>query len=319
MTLLDAFLLALFVLAAVDGWRTGFLLLLADLAAFGLGLASAFHFGVPAGELAGRLLPMSVGLRPFFGFAVLFLLTVGVARFALRPVRQRLAAFPVRDIGLDRAAGALLNVAKQWLALAVILNLLLFLPGLGTAARAIRAARLAPLFVLGRAEFEAALARVIAPAVYDTQDILTTKTISDVAIPVTAPVGTLTDDREAEQALLGLLNAERTSRGLAPLAWSEPLAQAARLQSRDMWRRQYFAHVNPDGADPFARLHQAGIVYLVAGENLALAPSTPIAHQGLMDSPEHRDNILSPEYQQVGIGVIRNGLYGAMFTQEFTN
>ncbi len=61
------------------------------------------------------------------------------------------------------------------------------------------------------------------------------------------------------------------------------------------------------------------ITYGYAGENLALAPSTELAMQGLMNSPGHRKNILSPNFTKVGIGVMDGGIYGKMFTQEFTD
>ena len=54
-------------------------------------------------------------------------------------------------------------------------------------------------------------------------------------------------------------------------------------------------------------------------ENLALAPNVDIAHKGLMNSPGHRANILSPSFGRVGIGVIDGGGYGKMFAQEFAD
>ena len=66
-------------------------------------------------------------------------------------------------------------------------------------------------------------------------------------------------------------------------------------------------------------MQKAGINYQYAGENLALAPSTSLAMQGLMNSPGHRANILSPNFHKVGIGVIDGGIYGEMYTQDFTN
>ncbi len=81
----------------------------------------------------------------------------------------------------------------------------------------------------------------------------------------------------------------------------------------------YFAHQSPDGRDPFDRLQAAGIHYLAAGENLALAPDVHAAHTGLMSSPGHRANILRPAFNRVGIGALRASPYGVMFTQEFTN
>jgi uncharacterized protein YkwD len=66
-------------------------------------------------------------------------------------------------------------------------------------------------------------------------------------------------------------------------------------------------------------MSKVGIRYSFAGENLAFAPSTEFAMTGLMNSPEHRENILSPNYTRVGIGVIDAGIYGKMFTQEFAD
>ena len=313
------FIIILFILLALfDGWRAGFFTLLIDLAAFLIGLAMAFAFSVQLGNLFGGWLNLSVGLRPFLGFALIFLVVTTLIRLASRTIQARLLKSMHLTIP-NRIAGATLNVAKQALALAVMLNLFLFLPIIPFVRRNIQASRLAPYLLVDRPFAEGVITRVIAPAVFEAQDFLTTKTISDESVTLHTPVENLTDDRIAEQAMLLLVNHERSSRGLLALAWNEQLAQVARLQSRDMWRRQYFAHINPDGADPFARLHQANINYLVAGENLALAPNTTIAHKGLMDSPEHKDNILASDYSQIGIGVVRNALYGEMFTQEFTN
>jgi uncharacterized protein YkwD len=66
-------------------------------------------------------------------------------------------------------------------------------------------------------------------------------------------------------------------------------------------------------------MDKAGVKYTVAGENLALAPDVNIAHNGLMNSPGHKANILTPEFRKVDMGVINGGKYGEMFSQEFTD
>jgi uncharacterized protein YkwD len=99
----------------------------------------------------------------------------------------------------------------------------------------------------------------------------------------------------------------------------EKLQEVARAHGEDMFARGYFAHNTPEGKTPFDRMNEAGIKYVVAGENLALAPNLETAHQGLMDSKGHRENILSTDYGKVGIGVIDGGKYGEIFVQEFTN
>ena len=86
-----------------------------------------------------------------------------------------------------------------------------------------------------------------------------------------------------------------------------------------MFEKGFFSHYNLQGESPFDRMDKAGISYVAAGENLALTPTVAIAHQGLMDSPGHRANILSPDFGRIGIGVIDGGIYGKMFVQEFTN
>ncbi|MEK7065349.1 MAG: CAP domain-containing protein, partial [Patescibacteria group bacterium] len=78
-------------------------------------------------------------------------------------------------------------------------------------------------------------------------------------------------------------------------------------------------HVNPEGKDAGDRLGDGGVTYFVAGENLAYAPDVATAHEGLMNSEGHRKNILEPQFRKVGIGVIDGGVYGEMFTQNFTD
>jgi uncharacterized protein YkwD len=61
------------------------------------------------------------------------------------------------------------------------------------------------------------------------------------------------------------------------------------------------------------------IVFLTAGENIALAQTLSVAHTGLMNSPGHRANILNPAYGRLGIGILDGGIYGLMITQNFRN
>lgn len=124
---------------------------------------------------------------------------------------------------------------------------------------------------------------------------------------------------DLERRMLVLLNEEREEAGLKPLLPDPEVSEVARAHSRDMFARAYFAHVNPDGEDPFDRMQGAGIKYRAAGENLALAQTLQIAHTGLMNSPGHRANILRPGFGRVGIGILDGGVRGLMVTQKFRN
>lgn len=138
-----------------------------------------------------------------------------------------------------------------------------------------------------------------------------------VQLPFSVKDPKVRESLEAEMLLM--INEERAKEGLQPLVADTQLREVARLHSRDMFARSYFSHVTPDGLTPFDRIRQADIPFRTAGENLALAQTLAIAHQGLMDSPGHRANILKSSFGRVGIGILDGGIYGLMVTQKFRN
>jgi uncharacterized protein YkwD len=75
-----------------------------------------------------------------------------------------------------------------------------------------------------------------------------------------------------------------------------------------MFARGYFAHETPEGRSPFDRMSADGVKFMTAGENLALAPTLQVAHNGLMKSPGHRANILAKDFGRVGIGILDGGI-----------
>lgn len=124
---------------------------------------------------------------------------------------------------------------------------------------------------------------------------------------------------EDEDKMLTLLNLERVKVGLKPVVMDPQLLEVARKHSRDMFERGYFSHYTPEGKNPFQRMDEDKVQYQAAGENLAFAPTVEIAHQGLMNSKGHRENMLNQNFGKVGIGVIDGGFYGRMFSQEFAD
>lgn len=124
-------------------------------------------------------------------------------------------------------------------------------------------------------------------------------------------------DLEAE--MLVLINRERAKENLKPLKADPEIAEVALAHSADMFTRGYFSHYTPERKDPFDRMRAGKIRFWVAGENLALAQTLNIAHEGLMKSPGHRANILNRSFGRVGIGILDGGIYGLMITQNFRN
>ncbi|MEW6697341.1 MAG: CAP domain-containing protein [Bacillota bacterium] len=132
--------------------------------------------------------------------------------------------------------------------------------------------------------------------------------------PATQPSNVSVAD---EQAMLDLINKERSAVGLKPLDYDAKLTELARLKAQDMITNKYFSHTSPTYGSPFDMMKNAGVTYRYAGENLAGAPDVNTAHKNLMNSPSHKANILKPEYTKVGIGVVSGGPYGKMFVQMF--
>ncbi|MBP2072953.1 CAP domain-containing protein [Thermoanaerobacterium butyriciformans] len=109
-----------------------------------------------------------------------------------------------------------------------------------------------------------------------------------------------------EKQLVDLINKERTSRGLSPLTIDENLSKVARIKAEDMKSNNYFSHTSPTYGSPFDMMKQFGISYNSAAENIAENSDVVSAHYALMNSSGHRDNILNPYFNKVGVGVVSN-------------
>ncbi len=114
-------------------------------------------------------------------------------------------------------------------------------------------------------------------------------------------------DVAAEQEIFHLLNQERTRRGLEPLRMEPLLVAGARRHSQLMAEQGTLSHQFRGEPDLNGRLAPTGLHFDVSGENVAVNSSAAGAHRGLMGSPPHRENILNPRYNAIGIGVLRSG------------
>jgi uncharacterized protein YkwD len=116
---------------------------------------------------------------------------------------------------------------------------------------------------------------------------------------------------DAAYALLCDMNALRQRNGLQPLRWNWYLWAAAQRMANEMTKKQFFAHVTPDGRTLADRVEptgytRSGATNLLA-ENLAwgrneLASPLAVAF-GWLNSPEHRENLLDPTLKEVGVGI----------------
>ncbi len=110
-------------------------------------------------------------------------------------------------------------------------------------------------------------------------------------------------DISSEQ-LLFLTNKERQNIGVGSLVINDKLSQAASAKAQDMFEYNYWAHNSPTGKTPWVFIRNSGYRYVYAGENLARGfTRAEDAIKAWMESPDHRSNMLSSNYKDVGFAV----------------
>jgi hypothetical protein len=115
----------------------------------------------------------------------------------------------------------------------------------------------------------------------------------------------------SQDELLTLTNQKRKEIGLPPLILNGVLSQAAAGKAADMFGKDYWAHVAPDGTTPWVFIKNAGYNYIYAGENLARGYSSPPeVVNAWMASPTHKENMLSAKYNDVGFAIETGKLSG---------
>ena len=108
-----------------------------------------------------------------------------------------------------------------------------------------------------------------------------------------------------------LTNQQRASAGLNKLSNNAKLAAAAQAKANNMFEEQYWDHYGPNGETPWMFISQAGYTYVYAGENLAKGFRTAEGvHEAWMASPTHKENIMSPNYKDIGVAVVQGTLLG---------
>jgi len=121
-----------------------------------------------------------------------------------------------------------------------------------------------------------------------------------------------------EYQLFDLTNATRVYNGLSILEWEENVRETARKHSADMAENQFFSHTNLANQSFSDRMIEDGIRFRLAGENLAYGQFNSIfAHQGLMNSAGHRENILHDGFTKLGVGVAFNRDQHPFYTENF--
>ena len=120
--------------------------------------------------------------------------------------------------------------------------------------------------------------------------------------------------------IVALSNQDRAGAGTGALTYDAALSRAAQAKANDMAANGYFAHVDPQGRQPWYWMKKAGYYYTSAGENLAVNFSdADTLNSAWMNSPLHKANIMSSKYSRIGIGIAHGTYQGkpATFVVQF--
>ncbi len=120
------------------------------------------------------------------------------------------------------------------------------------------------------------------------------------AVGVAHPAGAQAYVPGEETAMIGLVNGVRAAKGLQKLVKHDQLRSMARGQADRMEAKGNIFHNLDLGGDITSR----GLEWLRVGENVGMGPTLTLIHEALLKSPKHYENIVRPEYNSVGIGVV---------------
>ncbi len=303
-----------------QGWEEGLIYLATSFFAFALalwlaivsnGMVSAFlvnKFGI-ASTWSSVIAYVGVAFMTHLFISQLLLL--GISRLPDNVVHSKYTNW----------LGAIVSILNGIVIAALLLLVALALPFRGTVKTDIQQSTIGRIIVDAARQYGGPISSVIdqagqAATKFITIDPGSTETIK---LDVAPKASELKVDVVDERTMVNMVNAERIAAGVQPVTATDALTTEARDHSSDMFLRRYFSHITPEGKGPGDRLTAAGISFTAAGENLAYAPTVEQAHTGLMNSPEHKKNILDPEFHQIGIGIISTDSFGIMVTQDFTN
>ena len=111
------------------------------------------------------------------------------------------------------------------------------------------------------------------------------------------------------ERIAGLVNSERESYGLDPVALSPVLSEAANTRAKEIITS--FSHTRPNGTSCFTAISELGVKYSAAAENIAYGQKSPESvMKAWMNSQGHRANILNSDMEYIGVGAVyENGIY----------
>lgn len=143
------------------------------------------------------------------------------------------------------------------------------------------------------------------------------KTVETSSTPVLDNYMSDTQLSQDERIFLNLINNKRMEKNLLEFEVDQTLLNIARLKCQDIAKNNYFSHISPTYGSLYQMLQNNNFSYSKASENIARAINADTALNNLMNSENHKNNILSENYNYTGVAVVNSINNGKIFVQIF--
>lgn len=319
---IDLVILLILGFCYVKGRRRGVFDALTDL----IGIVLAIAIALMAYRYASDLLVRWIALKPAYLDIISFFLIAALAKRLALCVADNLTAKPrprtepLHDIPDISITSGIISLSYGALALAVFAAVLFSLPMPSSVSIPLTSSASGHYLKNDPAGLNREFRKLFTPfyeAALDDFEFLRIQTGDNRRIELGFTTTETMASEQDEENMLDLINTERATRGLKPLAMYEPARLVARDYGRYLFANGFLSHYDLEKRGSGERLRHYKIPYMLSGENLAYAHDVIEAHSGLMQSPDHRDNILQPLFTRVGIGAIDAGRHGKIYVQEF--
>ncbi len=303
-----------------QGWKAGFVKIGISFIAFALSLWVSIYYNAPVSHFFSEKFGIAPAWCTMLSYISIALIGQTIFTYILSLIVSVLPS-KIEHSLINNLFGALVSGVNNITTIAFVLLIILALPLKGTVQKDIRSSLIGGKILSFVEIYGGPIKLTAAEIKKNAAKFLTVSpgTSSSMALDVDVNPEEMTIDDQKERELLALVNAERQKAGLKQFTVDVKIVQVARAYSKDMFTKKYFSHVSADGRDLSTRLKAGEVKFSVAGENIAFAPDVSTAHDGLMNSPEHKKNLLDPSFSHIGIGIISTPRNGIMVTEDFTN
>jgi uncharacterized membrane protein required for colicin V production len=316
LNLVDVGVLLVMLFFIRDGYRKGFFALSLETVSFLLGVVLALLFYNQLGAFMSALFGMSRSFAKVLSFLLIWLATEAIVPALTAHLYLRVPALWLQS-KWNRRTGIIPAAAEGLMLCVFLLSLAIAFPFPPLLKQKVFASYVGEPMVRSAQVIESYMAGVFGESNKETLAFMTIGRIDNEFIELGFATKEFFPDPGVERRMFDLLNFERHKVGAKPLVLDQSLVEVARLHSADMFQRGYFSHISPEGKGVGDRAVDASVSYERIGENLAFSPDVTMAHTGLMRSDSHRMNIISGQFNRVGIGVQNAGANGLMFVQVF--